>query len=112
FGKLKERLFKSSSRLSDGLDEIVAEAPAETAAAPDVVPPAPAAPEETRAPHPTAAPVAAAEPQPAPAPPSPPAQPTPPVQPTAAAQPAPAPARPGLLARLTGEGEARRLVDD
>ncbi|GGD99074.1 signal recognition particle-docking protein FtsY [Gemmobacter megaterium] len=53
FGKLKDRLFKSSSRLSGGLDDIVAEAP----------PPA-----ET--------------------------------------------AKPGLLARLTGEAEPRRLVDD
>lgn len=52
FGKLKERLFKSSSRLSDGLDDIVTEPAAEE------------------------------------------------------------PARPGILARLGAEPEARRLLDD
>ncbi|MDP2087085.1 MAG: signal recognition particle-docking protein FtsY [Gemmobacter sp.] len=55
FGKLKDRLFKSSSRLSEGLDGVVADAPAQDAAA--------------------------------------------------------AP-RPGLLDRLTGDAEPRRLVDD
>lgn len=66
FGKLKERLFKSSSRLSDGLEDMVAEAPALPEGGAD-------------------------------------------------AQPAPSPvdtARPGILSRLTGEGEAKRVLDD
>ena len=58
FGKLKDRLFKSSARLSGDLDAVVAD----TAATPD-------------------------------------------------APDTPAP-RPGLLARLTGEGEPRRILDD
>jgi len=121
FGKLKERLFKSSSRLSDGLDEIIAEAPVQDspaeAAAPVAQPPASAAtPEPAPAAPAPANPAPAAPAQPAPAIPQPAApiqaQPQPaPAAPVAA--PAPEPAKPGFFARLTGAfSEPRRTVDD
>ena len=122
FGKLKERLFKSSSRLSDGLDEIIAEAPVQEtpaeAAAPVAQPQASAAPGEPAplAPAP-ASPAAAAPAQPAPAAAQPQAAPVQaaPAAPVAApvAAPAPEPAKPGFFARLTGAfSEPRRTVDD
>lgn len=77
FGKLKERLFKSSSRLSEGLDEIVADAPHSADTAPLAAPP-----EQDVG------------------------------QTPAVPAPSEAPARSGILARLTGETEARRLLDD
>ena len=88
FGKLKDRLFKSSSKLDEGLEAIVAEggdAPAETQARAQ----APAAPD----PVPSLV-------TPAPVP--------PPVE-------APTAARPGLLGRLFGREEVevpRRTLDD
>ncbi|WP_210526974.1 signal recognition particle-docking protein FtsY [Rubellimicrobium arenae] len=88
FGKLKDRLFKSSSRLDEGLSDIVGEgtpAPAADAApdpAPTLATPAPAAP----------------------------------VPPAAAPVPSePAGARPGFFGRLFGREEAdvpRRTLDD
>jgi fused signal recognition particle receptor len=50
FQKLKERLFKSSSKIEEGLDAIIEEAPAPASPEPvasDAVPPAPAAPAPT-----------------------------------------------------------------
>lgn len=89
FNKLKDRLFKSSSRLDEGLAEIVAEAPA--------VAPTPA--------EPTAAGSEAAA--------------RPVTAPDVAAPPGadPAPARPGLIGRIFGgaqpqAAEARRVLDD
>lgn len=87
FNKLKDRLFKSSSRLDEGLAEIVAEAPA------DAPPPA----------EPAAAEKAAVEPEA--------------VSPPAIAPDAAAPPRAGLLGRIFGGGqpqaaEARRVLDD
>ncbi|MFC0279535.1 signal recognition particle-docking protein FtsY [Falsigemmobacter intermedius] len=107
FGKLKERLFKSSSRLSDGLDEIVADqsstaADADTGAEPPAAPPA-AAPAASAPEAPAARTDPASSPEPA-------RGPEPEAEPE---QPA---ARPGFFARLTGavipETEQRRLVDD
>jgi fused signal recognition particle receptor len=171
FSKLKERLFKSSSKLDEGLEAIVAEGrdepqPAGTQApgpepvrspeagtAPEAVSapppleagvpdaPEPAAPEpdapepvapepdatET-APPPAVAPVVppaalaeavraapASEPEPTP-PAGVPAQRKPEPQPAPPRELAPEPARPGLLGRLFGRGEAvpvaRRTLDD
>ncbi len=101
FGKLKDRLFKSSSRIEEGLDAIVEDgadvsAPDETAKA-------------TLDPTPDPAPVAdapAAEPAPAPDP-EPAPQPEPPAQPAE---------RTGLLKRIFGRETAvaapRRALDD
>ena len=92
FTKLKDRLFKSSSRLEEGIEAIVSDAPepaVDTASEPavDTVVAPEAVPEVARPP-------AAAEPAPPPE--------------------APA-ARPGLIGRLLGRGEAeapRRVLDD
>jgi fused signal recognition particle receptor len=63
FSKLKERLFKSSSKLEEGLDAIVADGGVAEAADPREVPPAP----EPR-PEPEPAPVPEPEPEPRPDP--------------------------------------------
>ncbi|SMX49608.1 signal recognition particle-docking protein FtsY [Maliponia aquimaris] len=107
FGKLKNRLFKSSSKLDEGLDAIVQDggeaAPAEPAVA---TPPAPT-PQPAPAPKPQ-------PPQPEPAP-----QPAPAVPDTPAPTAAPdEPKRPGsFLGRLMGRPETaapvvRRVLDD
>jgi fused signal recognition particle receptor len=102
FSKLKDRLFKSSSKLEDGLDAIVAEGGEQ--GAPDQ------APSEAQVP-PTAAPEATeAEPEIAETP----------VAEHPAGRPEPAPAEkaqksPGLLGRLmgrSGTSELRRTLDD
>ncbi|MEL6477677.1 MAG: signal recognition particle-docking protein FtsY [Pseudomonadota bacterium] len=91
FKKMKERLFKSSSKLDEGLDAIVDEAAEEVEETRDT----PAPPVETR-PEPAA---------PTPAPPTP-AQPTPaqptPTQPTPT-QPAPTPRAPEPVAKVKAE---------
>ncbi|KPA21746.1 Signal recognition particle receptor FtsY [Shimia sp. SK013] len=81
FSKLKDRLFKSSSKLEEGLDAIVEDGGAEEAVA---------APEPAAAPEPTPEPQAEKQPEPTP-------DPTPaplpePVVPTPAAEPVPEPA--------------------
>lgn len=91
FGKLKERLFKSSSKLDEGLEAIVEEgggiAPAELTPEPAEEPPATPAPAATETPLP---------------------------EPTAS--PAPDKPQTGLLGRLlgrsTGEPALRRTLDD
>jgi fused signal recognition particle receptor len=96
FSKLKDRLFKSSSRLDQGLEAIVEEGGEQTSQpdpAPQTAEPAQTTPEPT--------------PEPAPV------QPTP----ETPATPAPeAPAKGGLLNRLIGRaapsGEMRRVLDD
>ncbi|MCA8884082.1 MAG: signal recognition particle-docking protein FtsY, partial [Rhodobacteraceae bacterium] len=102
FSKLKDRMFKSSSKLEAGIEAIVEEddgAPAETDA------PAAPAPAPAAAPIPTAA--AVAPPAVAPAPPS---------APAAAAPAAETASRPGLLGRIIGRKDAtgtpRRALDD
>jgi len=64
FQKLKDRLFKSSSKLGEGLDAIIDEAPAESA--PEAVPaPVAMAPEpKAEAPAPASAPASASAPAP------------------------------------------------
>ncbi|MGL5011658.1 MAG: signal recognition particle receptor subunit alpha, partial [Paracoccaceae bacterium] len=85
FKKLKDKLFRSSDKIGEGLDALVTEGPAVTDA-------------------PAVAEVAA--PEPAPPEPAPPA---------ALPEPEPAPAKPGLIGRLFGRtavDEPRRILDD
>ena len=100
FGKLKERLFKSSTKLEEGLDAIVQEGGTAEPAAPEPVAAEPEAPVQQDTPDAPDAPNAPDE-APAQAP---------------AAQPAaPAAARPGLLGRLMGRSQpdvVRRVLDD
>ncbi len=121
FKKLKDKLFKSSSRLEEGLEAIVEDG-GEEGAAEAVMPPEPA-PDPVPAPAP--APQAATEPDPEPAPaaaqarrPEPAAPPAPRADtaaPATAPQTRDAP-KPGILARLTGRAaaanEVRRVLDD
>ncbi|MGG7568101.1 signal recognition particle-docking protein FtsY [Rhodovulum sp. DZ06] len=114
FGKLKQRLTRSSSKIGEGLDALVedgaedsaAPAPA-PAATPDPTAPAPAAPRteapaeaeagQTPAPQPSSVPPEASPAAPTPAAPTPAAAPAP--------EPAPEPAqKPGFLRRLLGGG--------
>jgi fused signal recognition particle receptor len=104
FGKLKERMFKSSSRLEEGLEALVEDGA--DAAPPDAAPADPAASVPARPETPV--------PPPRPAPPSPPA---PPAVPGPAPEPGAKPAaKPGLFGRLLGRAEApeapRRVLDD
>ncbi|WP_282076584.1 signal recognition particle-docking protein FtsY [Epibacterium ulvae] len=114
FSKLKDRLFKSSSKLEAGLDAIVEEGASETPK-PEGTPDAP----PVHPPYTDPTPEPTVEPAPAPAP-----------EPVPAAVPAPEPAqtkaetpaveaaakpRAGLLGRLMGrssESEPRRVLDD
>ncbi len=107
FGKLKDRLFKSSAKIDEGLTALVEDG-------------ASTAPEPTPDPAPAPAPEKAPEPAPEPAPtPAPAPQPKPqaPVKPEAKPEVKPEPEAPksGLLGRLfRSEASAapRRLVDD
>jgi fused signal recognition particle receptor len=100
FKKLKERMFRSSDKIGEGLDALVAEAPE---VAEEVVPEVPG---EVAA----AAAAAAADVVPPPVPSTPPM----PASATAAApQSAAEPAKPSLLGRLFGKTEEpRRVLDD
>lgn len=113
FSKLKDRLFKSSSKLEQGLDAIVEEG-ADSAAdqVAETLAQSPAVSPEQPAP----APVPDLAPEPAPEPET---KPEPDTAPAPAAKPAPAPEpekkSPGLLGRLMGRGtadEPRRALDD
>lgn len=104
FSKLKDKLFKSSSRLEEGLDAIVEDGG--EAAAPDPVIPRPE-PEPQPVPEvPSPAPVPQPTEPPAPAPTDPPPAPTPPE----------APESKGLLGRLFSRSDTqtvvRRTLDD
>jgi fused signal recognition particle receptor len=102
FKKLKERMFRSSDKIGEGLDALVAEAPE---VAEEVVPEglaevAPAAADVAAPPVPSAPPAPSAPPVPASAP-------------AAAPQVAAEPAKPSLLGRLFGKTEEpRRILDD
>ncbi|WP_417473393.1 signal recognition particle-docking protein FtsY [Leisingera sp.] len=113
FSKLKDRLFKSSSKLEQGLDAIVEEG-ADSAAdqVAETLAHSPAVSPEQPAPAPV--PDLAPEPEPEPE-----MKPAPAPTPAPAAKPAPAPEpekkAPGLLGRLMGRGtadEPRRALDD
>ena len=102
FKKLKERMFRSSDKIGEGLDALVAEAPE---VAEEVVP-------EDRAEVAPAAADVAAPPVPS-APPAPSAPPVPASAPAVAPQVAAEPAKPSLLGRLFGKTEEpRRILDD
>ncbi|MEO0665838.1 MAG: signal recognition particle-docking protein FtsY [Pseudomonadota bacterium] len=140
FSKLKDRLFKSSSKLDEGLDAIVDDGgtlepdaapepqaeppqpalmPEPAAETPPATPEPPAAPEPAPVPEPVItrepvpAPVPAAEPTPAPVPPAPAPQPEPLALDEVAEEPT---AKPGILARMmgrrSGEPEKKRVLDD
>ncbi len=115
FSKLKNRMFKSATKLDEGLDAIVEEG-GETEGTPDAPPPqdpkpASEPPAAVHAPtEPAAAPAPVARPESA-APPTPAID----VAPSETAEP-PAAAKPGLLGRLIGragpEKTVRRTLDD
>jgi fused signal recognition particle receptor len=118
FKKLKERMFRSSDKIGEGLDALVGD---ETATA-DAKEEAPVASEaRTEAAVEAPAPVQPAVTQPAPAQTAPaqaapaqaaPAQPAP-AKPSVTASPAPDQPKPGLLGRLFGKTEEpRRVLDD
>ncbi|WP_333682648.1 signal recognition particle-docking protein FtsY [Pontibaca methylaminivorans] len=122
FRKLKDRLFKSSSRLEEGLDAIVGEGGMDEGnganGIPPEIPPAPEpAPDPVPAPEPTPVPQppdTKPDPEPVGVPPQPDPQPTPEPLPIPPEQPDPAGGK-GLLDRLLrrGGGEvARRTLDD
>ncbi|WP_415921351.1 signal recognition particle-docking protein FtsY [Tateyamaria sp. SN6-1] len=104
FKKLKNRLFKSSSKIDEGLEAIVEDGGVEEAATPDTAPPVPEpqpdpvpAPAPAPEPDPEPTPAAPIEPDPTPAPvpdpdpvPAPPVEPDPTPAPPADPEPAPA----------------------
>ncbi len=104
FKKLKDRMFKSSSKIDEGLDAIIEEGAVETPEE-EALEPAPVAVEPE--PEPELPPEPTVEPAPAPAPASDPA-------PMSAPKPAPEPvAKPGLIGRVLGRSAApRRALDD
>ncbi|UWR75113.1 signal recognition particle-docking protein FtsY [Phaeobacter inhibens] len=140
FSKLKDRLFKSSNKLEEGLDAIVEEGAADAApqqTAPEKMPEVPpsAPPTEVPAEQPVEAPKALPVEVPSEAPPEIPAETPaelrpetpeqtartvepmakPAMKPMPAPTPDPVPAAPGLLGRLMGRGKAdepRRALDD
>ena len=114
FKKMKERLFKSSSKLDEGLASIVedgADAPTDAPTAPVATPPATTpAPPEPPVELVTPQPEAVSEPEVIP---EPEAAPTPPPQ----APATPEPAKPGILGRALGamtggKTEKKRVLDD
>ena len=140
FPKVKDRLFKSSSRLEERLDAIVSDGGKEEPAGPTPPAPEPApkpepqpAPRPEPEPDPRPQPIPAPLPDPAPAPPQDPAPVPPPTEVPQPPMPEPDPAPPeapmpvdpppqeergrtGLLGRLLGRGEqktvVRRALDD
>jgi fused signal recognition particle receptor len=125
FRKMKDRMFKSSSKLDEGLDAIVsagAEGAAEMPDTPDAAEaPAPREPLETPAPREPVEPPMPRDGDQAPPHPAPDAglpdvaptpEPTPAPMPLSEAAPEPV-AKPGLVGRLLGRGAApRRALDD
>jgi fused signal recognition particle receptor len=137
FSKLKDRLFKSSSKLDEGLEAIVrdggdaAGTGAEAAPIPELAPAPPPAPAPASSTAPAATPIPAPQPAPdrarrsmapgsraEPAPEA--APPVPSPEPAPGSRPAPSPAaspapKAGLFGRLIGRGESaapRRELDD
>ncbi|MEO1108465.1 MAG: signal recognition particle-docking protein FtsY [Pseudomonadota bacterium] len=104
FSKLKDKLFKSSSRLEEGLDAIVEDGGEETAPDPVIPQPEPEPQPVPEVPSPAPIPVPSEPPAPLPA------------DPTPAPTPPEVPESKGLLGRLISRGEAqtvvRRTLDD
>ncbi len=102
FSKLKDRLFKSSSRLEQGLEAIVEDGGEETAAPDPIIPePEPEPQPVPEVPEPAPAPQPVETPSPIPADPTPP--PAPPEVPETSQSK-------GLLGRIFGRGETRSAV--
>ncbi len=102
FSKLKDRLFKSSSRLEQGLEAIVEDGGEETAAPDPIIPePEPEPQTVPEVPEPAPAPQPVETPSPIPADPTPP--PSPPEVPEASQSK-------GLLGRIFSRGETRSAV--
>jgi fused signal recognition particle receptor len=119
FSKLKNKLFKSSSRLEQGLDAIVEDGGEETTTPDPIIPEPEPQPEPVpEVPQPTPEPVPAPQPTPAPVPtPQPVETPNPsPVDPQPAPPPPEATSTKGVLGRLFGRSEpktvVRRALDD
>ncbi|WP_370268305.1 signal recognition particle-docking protein FtsY [Nioella sp.] len=112
FKKLKDRMFKSSSKLDEGLDAIIEDGAVEEAAVDET------AVDDTAVDRGASVPEAIPTPQPEDPPaqqaPAPAAAPEPATAPVSDPAPAAAPAsKPGLLGRLMGRGSApRRALDD
>lgn len=105
FRKMKDRMFKSSSKLDEGLDAIiddgVAEATADVVATPEVEVSKPVVPEAHAEPEPESEPVIPA------------VAPSPALVSTPAPTPESAQAKPGILGRLMGRtAEPKRALDD
>jgi fused signal recognition particle receptor len=113
FKKLKERMFRSSDKIGEGLDALVAEGQEITPEAKGHGHEAPA-PVAAETPEPSPAPAPAPSPAPSPTPAASPApSPSPVPKPSPVAQATPEPAKPGLLGRLFGKTEEpRRILDD
>ena len=122
FSKLKERLFKSSSKIDEGLDAIVEDGGEVETGAPDVTPDA--LPESTGG-EPVASEPVAAEPDPVVEPPAPvplaaepllKPEPVVDVQPGPDPEPKPVVEKPGLIGRMLGRSPTtpvvRRVMDD
>ncbi|GAA6161108.1 MULTISPECIES: signal recognition particle-docking protein FtsY [Ruegeria] len=119
FSKLKNKLFKSSSRLEQGLDAIVEDGGEETTTPDPIIPEPEPQPEPVpEVPQPTPEPVPAPQPTPAPVPtPQPVETPDPsPADPQPAPPPPEATSSKGVLGRLFGRSEpktvVRRALDD
>ena len=113
FKKLKERMFRSSDKIGEGLDALVAEGQEGAPEAKDLGHEAPA-PVATETPEPFPAPAPAPSPVPSPTHAASPAlSPSPVLKPAPVAQTTLEPAKPGLLGRLFGKTEEpRRILDD
>ncbi len=127
FKKLKDRMFKSSSKLDEGLDAIIEEGAAEAdaedvAVEPSVVPATEpeleperiqeTEPEQITIPEPVSEPELLPDPAPTPEP-DPASIAERASEPAVPPDPTPAPAKPGLLGRLMGRSaEPRRALDD
>jgi fused signal recognition particle receptor len=109
FKKLKERMFRSSDKIGEGLDALVAEGQEIT---PEAKGPGHEAPVAAETPEPSPAPAPSPAPSPTPAA-SPAPSPSPVPKPAPVAQATSEPAKPGLLGRLFGKTEEpRRILDD
>jgi fused signal recognition particle receptor len=114
FKKLKDRLFRSSDKIGEGLEALVSEGAEDAGGAPPTPEPA-----SRTTPAPDPAPPVGAQPAPVPTltpvPPAAPPQTSDPQEPARPSPAEPAAARPGLLGRILGRSapeETRRVLDD
>ncbi|MFV1440937.1 MULTISPECIES: signal recognition particle-docking protein FtsY [unclassified Phaeobacter] len=113
FSKLKDRLFKSSNKLEEGLDAIVEEGAAAQQPTPEKTPEVPPSAPPVEVPSEAPSEIPAETPEQTARTAEPMAKPA--MKPMPAPTPDPVPAAPGLLGRLIGRGKAdepRRALDD